>query len=86
MDLIPIEHKHNTRFRETAVVVPRTEKTLAQRSYYVLGPKLFGFLPNEVKQANSISYYKNNVRKWIKSKKRLEIHGLVDLKNTYFIV
>lgn len=82
-ELIPIEHAYGTRLKDRTAVIPRVEKTIAQRAYYYLAPKIFNQLPNEIKLLNSESMYKKRVRQWINSKGRLEIHSMVDLKNTY---
>lgn len=82
-ELVCINHSYLTRQKANMVRVPKTDKTVTQRSYYFLGPKLFNNLPDDIKTANSRAVFKRKLNTWLTCKTRLEIHSLMDLKNTY---
>lgn len=83
-ELVKIDHCHETRFREGgSSKVPKVEKTLTQRGYYYLGPKIFNMLPPDIRNIQSESLYKSRIKKWIHSKNRYEIHSMIDMKNSY---
>lgn len=84
-DLKNIEHDYNTRHKEQAIQVPRTDKTIGQRCYYYIGPRIYNEVPIEIKRINSISLYKTKIKHWIMNKPRLFFHQIVDKKNFYQI-
>lgn len=77
-------HSYNIRNIINTVEVPKVEKTITQRSFHYLGPKIYNCLPEGIRAITLLSKFKKEVRKWIKLKSRLEIHSLVDIKNTYY--
>nr|CAI5836261.1 unnamed protein product [Callosobruchus analis] len=81
-ELISIDHYYATR-NPLKYKTPRVGKTVTQRSYFFLGPRLYNLLPDEIKQLNSKSMYRSSSKKWIKSKSRKEIHRLLGI-NTVF--
>lgn len=83
-ELKSIEHDHNTRYKTNATVVPKTEKTIAQRCFTYLGPKIYNILPPVIKKINSRNMFKDELKKWIRTIPRLEIHKIVDIKNIYY--
>lgn len=83
-ELKSITHDYNTRYKVNSNVVPKTEKTIAQRCFTYLGPKIYNILPPKIKKINSRNMFKNQLKKWIADIPRLEIHKIIDLKNTYY--
>lgn len=78
-------HKlHKTRQGETVYSIPNIEKTVTQRSYYFLGPRIYNMIPPGLQILNSINMYKNKIKKWIMEKGKIEIHAMVDMKNVYY--
>ena len=55
-----IDHKHDTRIRNTHFLVPRMKKSIGQRQVSYQGPKLYNLLPLEIK------IEKSNFKKWLK--------------------
>lgn len=79
-------HDYSLRNQNSYIYIPRVGKTITQRSFYYLGPKLYSSLPDEIRSLNSLKMFKNKVMKWIRTKSRLEVHSLIDLKNIYYIL
>ena len=79
----PIEHHYSTRYRDKSYQVPRVSKTISQRCYTYLGPRLYNILPTNIKAINSIDNFKNKIRKWLLNLPRLTTHQFIDLRNTY---
>lgn len=78
---IPADHNYPLRSLDNFSQIPRVDKTVTQRSFYYLGPKLYSKLPADLKVLNSLSLFKKRLRVWMQSKSRLEIHSMVDMKN-----
>ena len=83
MDINTVQHKHDTRNKEDKIKVPKTTKTITQRSYYFLGPRIYNSISPELKKLNSINLFRKKIRKWILTKSRNYIHSLIDIKNYY---
>lgn len=84
-ELVSITHSYETRNKNNLSRIPKMGKTISQRSYLFLGPKLYNIIPADFKSINSYTLFKSRINSWIKSKLRIEIHGLIDLKNVYYI-
>lgn len=80
--VVPI-HNYSIRNMTDKVRVPKAGKTITQRSFYYLGPRIYNSLPTELKTINSILLFKKKIKCWIESKSRLEVHSLIDIKNIY---
>lgn len=80
---LPVTHDYNTRQKTDTLRVPKTTKTITQRSYYFLGPKMYNVIPAELRVLNSSFLFKKKARKWIFSKNRKYIHSIIDIKNYY---
>lgn len=78
-----IEHLYNTRYKDDSIPIPRAQKTIGQRSFYYLGPKIYNELPKEIKKLNSLYSFKKEIKKWINHQPRYLIHQLIDIKNNY---
>lgn len=64
--------------------VPRAKKTVTQRSYYYLGPKIYNLIPLEIRRINAIKLFKKKVLCWIRNKTRNDVHRMIDIKNIYY--
>ena len=62
-ELISIEHNYETRLKMHATRLPKTSKTVTQRSYYFLGPKLYNIIPPDIKLINSLKLFKSKIKK-----------------------
>lgn len=79
-----ISHRHDTRYRQHSFVLHMANKTIGQRSHTYIGPKIFNLLPAEIKSICTIKRFKSEIKKWIINISRIEIHALIDAKNTYY--
>ena len=59
-------------------ISPFMTKTIGQRSFVFLGPKLYNTLPAHIKQMTMFSF-KNNLKSFIRSLPRLVIHNHIDI-------
>ena len=55
-------HQHNTR-RRNDLRTPFERLELCRNSFVVKGIKLWNDIPNEIKLANSIQYFKSKIKK-----------------------
>lgn len=63
--------------------IPSMKKTIGQRSFLYVGPKLFNEVPLILKDINSVKLFKKKIKTWLLDKPRNFVHKLVDLKNEY---
>lgn len=82
-ELDEIKHTHHTRYRTYSTRVPKTEKTIAQRCYSYLGPKIYNIIAPAMKSINSVHLFRKKVKAWIRTKSRIYIHELIDPKYIY---
>lgn len=82
-ELEEIQHSYQTRYKSNATRLPKVEKTVAQRCYSYLGPKIYNEVPPHLKKINSISLFKKKIKEWIQAKSRMDIHKLIDPQNMY---
>lgn len=69
-------HKHNTR-QKNLQTVPFMTKSIGQRSYDYLAPKLFNTLPEELKILSG-NLFKNKLKTFLKLTPRAVIHGFIE--------
>ena len=82
ISLIPIMHTYDTRHkRETRVKTAKANKRIGQRSPRFILNRLYGRLPDTVKDLNSFPKYRKSVRSWILASKRKFVHNLIDMAN-----
>lgn len=71
-------HAYQTRQRSTFHIPPRIHKTIGQRSFRFLGPKLYNSLPQDLKtQHMSVYSFKKKLRMYVLNRPRKEIHELI---------
>lgn len=70
------EPTYNTR-SDSRIVVPRSNKTIGQRSALYLAPRIFVLLPNDIKRIKSLKLFKKEIKKWI-IKERLMIKQILN--------
>lgn len=56
-------------------------KTLGQRNYTYLSPKIYSALPDNIKQSRSLNVFKKRCKNFIRLTPRENIHRQIDLKN-----
>lgn len=74
------EHTYNTRNKNYTYLPPRMQKTIGQKSYSYISSRLYNHLPNEIQDIFSQSSFKKQLRKYVLSIPREQIHDMVDLK------
>ena len=79
LSLIP--HKYSTRKNREQFTVQFMKKSLGQRNYAYLAPKIYSILPENLRNAKSLPLFKKQCKKHILELTRLEIHKQIDLKN-----
>lgn len=75
--LTKFEHMYSTRQRGHTYKVPFIKKTIGQKSYTYLGPKLYNSLNIEIRNITSIHQFKIKLRNHIKCILRKDIHVLI---------
>lgn len=75
-----INHKYETRTKNS-VMYETMSKTIGQRSHTFLAPKVYNFLPLNIKSITSINKYKKACKNFILTTDRKIINELIDLKN-----
>ena len=75
------EHTYGIRNKEKLISVPKMCKTIGQRSYQYIGPRVYNSLPEYVTNLTSQIIFKRKVKDWINSQMRHKIHQLIDIKN-----
>lgn len=73
-----LEHIHNTRNKEKTYNLPKRDKTIGQRCFDYLGPKLFNQIPIYLQNIQKLSYFKAKIKIWMKSKNRDFFHKIVN--------
>lgn len=70
LDSCPIvEHLHSTRYRLFGSVrVPRMIKSIGQRHFGYVGPRLFNVLKSEATVESSFNKFRRQIRRWIVEK------------------
>ncbi|CAH1978922.1 unnamed protein product [Acanthoscelides obtectus] len=72
-----IKHNHYTRYKIRGTVVPQPHKSIMQRSYLYLAPKFYEIIPKDLKDLRFGNCFKRNLKKWLHSISRTEIHKLI---------
>lgn len=81
-----IAHKYETRHKKYNIKTPISHKTIGQRGYTYLSPRIYNCIPMELKELNSINLFKNRIKKWIQDRPREYIHQLIDIKNFWYLL
>lgn len=82
-ELINIQHNYDTRhkkIKETQVI--KATKTIGQRSYYFLAPRIYSILPHSIKRIRATRSFKIKLKIWLKDTPRSKIHSYINLKDT----
>lgn len=77
------EHLHGTRHRGRMILIPRTMKTIGQRSHTFLSPRVYNYIPACIKASNSLKIFKLKLKTWIGNLSSQEVTNLLDIKNSY---
>ncbi|CAH1998295.1 unnamed protein product [Acanthoscelides obtectus] len=73
-----IKHNHYTRYKIRGIVVPQPHKSIMQLSYLYLAPKFYEIIPKDLKDLRFGNCFKRNLKKWLHSISRTEIHKLIN--------
>lgn len=78
---LPIRyHTYRTRQRNE-YKIPFMSKTIGQRSFVFLAPKLYNTIPEDIKTIPTIRAFKGKLKRFILENCRQKIHNFIDLKN-----
>lgn len=73
-----IQHEHNTRYKqEKKTGGIKTNKTLGQRSFSFIAPRIYRELPENIRQLDNYKQFKKRLKKWLEITPRKKF-------NTYF--
>lgn len=78
--LLELNHNYNTRQKMTTYRTPFSFKSIGQRSCLYLAPRLYNYLPQNIKESRSLNKFKSDVKKFIINKNRTSLHKLVEMK------
>lgn len=70
--LQPVPYTYNTRNKHLSYIIPFPHKTIYQRGYLYLAPKLFSSLPAELKSEQKLSVFKNKLKNTCTKKRELK--------------
>lgn len=76
-ELVNPSHSYSTRHKNR-YVIPLMKKTIGQKSYDYLAPKLYNFLPDSLKMVTSIHKFKKLLKKIIFDTERKSLHRLIE--------
>lgn len=71
------EHNYDTRRKNESYLPPFMYKSLGQKSFYFLGPKLYSHLPVAIKNAKHVYAFKKQIKIYTLTVPRLKIHDLI---------
>lgn len=80
-NLEKVKHVYSTRQNKKSMIIPKMSKTIGQRCYSYIGPKIYNNLPDYITSLNSNNIFKTKIKQWINSQTRNKIHQLIDIKN-----
>lgn len=70
---------HTRREQDTSInCIPLASKSIGQRGYWYLAPKLFNFLPKEIADETSLIRFKRQLISFLKKNDRMDIHKLIE--------
>lgn len=73
-----IDHTQNTRMKESRLLkIPKMSKSIGQKYFMYIGPKLYNVIPDELKLSNSSYSFKKMIRKWILENRNM-IHNILN--------
>lgn len=78
-------HNYETRYKNTISEKKRVKKTIGERTYAYLAPRIFDLLPSEIKNTHTLRKYKIKIKIWLRETPRMFIHQMIDSKNTYHV-
>lgn len=75
-----INHSHDTRNCERNYNLPRAKKTIGQRQYNYICPRLYSILPNDIKPVKPYAAFRRKVDQWIHQQGRERFSNIVNGK------
>ena len=79
-----IAHHYITRQNSEKFRVDFMRKTLGQRNYTYLSPKIYSVLPENIRKLKSLYVFKKRCKNFIRITPRENIHRQIDFKNFHF--
>lgn len=78
-----IRHNYSTRLRNNeGLILPTAGKTITQKSFSYIIPRLYNILPNEIKRSNTIYKYKKEIQRWLLNERtQKKINEVLNSKN-----
>lgn len=73
-----IEHTYETRYKKDNCPAPRANKTVGQKSYCYLAPRILNALPSEIKSSNNSNVFNKKCKIWLKNTDRQKIHDIIN--------
>lgn len=74
------DHAYDTRKKNLTYLPPLMNKAIGQKSFTYLGPKLYNMLPRELSNIKSKYAFKKQLKKYILSIPRHEVHDIIECK------
>lgn len=72
-----IDHHYQTRYKEGKCQQPKSKKTIGQKSYVYLYPRLYNILPVEIKTIKNVNLFKKRIKIWITSIPRNRLKDII---------
>lgn len=77
-----ISHDYQTSGRaKKNLLIPSSQRTVGQRSHYFLAPRVYNFLPPNIREESSINRFKPQLREFVFSVDRNTVVDIIDVKN-----
>ena len=80
-NLVNIQHNYFTRQNSECYKVEFMRKSVGQRNFKYLSPKIYLSLPHDVKTSKPLNIFKIRCKNYIRQRPRINIHKQIDLKN-----
>lgn len=72
-----IKHNYETRYKEGKFKTPKSKKTIGQRSFVYLIPRLYNRLPTSLTNIRNIELFRKKIKLWLHSLPRKEIKDII---------
>lgn len=77
-NLCYVDHPHKTRHKvKVSVKTPIATKSITQKSYAFLAPRLYNYLPDEIKNIKNLNLFKKKIKLFILNSEQDIMHNLI---------
>lgn len=73
-----LHHEYITRGKDHTYLLPRCKKSIGQRSYTYLAPKILNVVPDHLKNIKSIGKFKKRIKAWLTGETREIINNTIN--------